>query len=103
LLCIAAARILARARRLVEGAPEGRPWWFAAAAVVTGLATPIVFLASRPLVYHEAELWGAAAGLAGLDLVLRWHDSRRSRHLVEAMLFATFALSVRPSTGAAPA
>jgi len=102
-LAIASARLLARARRLVVGAPTGRPWWFTAAAVVPAVATPVIFLASRPIVYHEAELWGAAAGLAGLDLVLRWHDTGRGRHLVEAMLFATFAMSVRPSTGAAPA
>ena len=102
-LGLASARLLARARRLVVGAPRGRPWWFAIAAFVPGIATPIVFLASRPLVYHEAELWGAAAGLAGIDLVLRWHDQPRTRHLVEAVAFATFAMSVRPSTGAAPA
>jgi hypothetical protein len=102
-LAISSARLLARARRLVVGAPAGRPWWFAAGAAVPALATPVIFMASRPIVYHEAELWGAAAGLAGIDLVLRWHDTDRTRHLVEAMVFATFAMSVRPSTGAAPA
>jgi hypothetical protein len=63
----------------------------------------LLFFSSRALVYHEAELWGAAAGLAGLDLVIRWWRVPTRRHLIEAVALATFALSCRPSTGAAPA
>ncbi len=102
-LGLASARLLGRARRLVDGAPAGRPWWFAVGAAVPALATPVVFLASGPLVYHEAALWGAAAGLLGLDLVLRWHDTGRWSHLALATAVAVFALSARPSTGLAPA
>jgi hypothetical protein len=102
-LGLAAARLLKRAKSLVANAPEGSAWWFGAFAVVATLGTPLLFFSSRALVYHEAELWGAAAGLAGLDLVIRWWRVPTRRHLVEAVALATFALSCRPSTGAAPA
>lgn len=102
-LGLASARLMARARRLVDRAPTGRPWWFAVGAAVPALASPVVFLASGPLVYHEAALWGAASALLGLDLVLRWHDSGRGVHLALATAVAVFALSTRPSTGLAPA
>jgi hypothetical protein len=102
-LGLAAARLLKRAKSLVAKAPEGSAWWFGAFAVVATLGTPLLFFSSRALVYHEAELWGAAAGLAGLDLVIRWWRVPTRRHLVEAVGLATFALSCRPSTGAAPA
>ncbi len=100
---LAAARLLGRARSLVVGSPRGRPWWFAAAAVVVSLGTPLLFFTSRPIVYHEAALWGAATGLAGLDLVVRWWRAPTRRHLVEAVALAAFAISCRPSSGAAPA
>lgn len=102
-LGLAAARLLKRAKSLVVNAPEGSPWWFGVFAVVATLGTPLVFFASRPLVYHEAELWGAAAGLAGLDLVIRWWRVPTRRHLIEAVALAIFALSCRPSSGAGPA
>ena len=102
-LGLAAARLLKRAKSLANNAPEGAAWWFGAFAVVATLGTPLLFFSSRALVYHEAELWGAAAGLAGLDLVIRWWRVPTRRHLIEAVALATFALSCRPSTGAAPA
>jgi hypothetical protein len=102
-LGLAAARLLKRAKSLIANAPEGSAWWFGAFAVVATLGTPVLFFSSRALVYHEAELWGAAAGLAGLDLVIRWWRVPTRRHLIEAVVLATFALSCRPSTGAAPA
>ena len=102
-LGMAAARLLKRARTLVRGAPAGSSWWFGAAAAIVTLGTPLLFLSSRPLVYHEAELWGAAAGLAGLDLVLRWWREPTRRHLIEAVAVAAFAISCRPSSGASPA
>jgi len=102
-LGLAAARLLKRAASLVRDAPTGSPWWFGAFAVLATLGTPLLFFSSRPLVYHEAELWGAAAGLAGLDLVIRWWREPTRRHLLEATALALFALSCRPSSGAGPA
>ena len=92
-LGLAAARLLKRARFLVRDAPAGSPWWYAIAGAIVTLGTPLLFLSSRPLVYHEAELWGAAAGLAGLDLVIRWWREPSRRHLVEAVALAAFAIS----------
>lgn len=100
---LAAARLLKRARSSVHDAPEVSPWWYAVAAVAVSFGTPLLFFTSFPLVYHEAELWGAAAGLAGLDLVLRWWRDPTRRHFVEAVALAVFAMSVRPSSGASPA
>ena len=102
-LGLAAARLLKRAKSLVTNAPDGAAWWFGAFAVVATLGTPLLFFTSRALVYHEAELWGAAAGLAGLDLVIRWWRVPTRRHLIEAVALAAFALSCRPSSGAGPA
>ncbi len=102
-LGLAAARLLKRAKSLVTNAPEGAAWWFGAFAAVATLGTPLLFFSSRALVYHEAELWGAAAGLAGLDLVIRWWRVPTRRHLIEAVALATFALACRPSSGAGPA
>jgi len=102
-LGLAAARLLKRAKSLVAVAPDGAAWWFGAFAVVATLGTPLLFFTSRALVYHEAELWGAAAGLAGLDLVIRWWRVPTRRHLIEAVALAAFALSCRPSSGAGPA
>lgn len=102
-LGLAAARLLKRGRSLVRDAPGGSAWWFGAVAFTASICTPLLFFASRPLVYHEAQLWGAAAGLAGLDLVLRWWREPTRKHLLAAIALATFAMSCRPSTGASPA
>lgn len=106
LLAVASARLLTRAHRAVAGrraefaAESVWPWAVFPAAVA--LATPVLFLASRPLVYHEAELWGAAAALAGLELSLAWWEDRRLPRLVAAGAMAAFAIASRPSSGSAP-
>ena len=102
-LGMATARLLKRARTLVIDAPTGRPWWFGLLAAGSILCTPVFFLASRAMVYHEALIWGCAAAVAGLDLVLRWWRDQTRRHLVEAVLVATFAMSCRPTLGMSPA
>jgi hypothetical protein len=102
----ASARLFRRAEVALgagDGAPEGRivwPYvWMAAAPTV---ASPILFLASRPVVYVEAVLWGAAAGVCGLEMVLAWwHDPTR-RRLALAALVSAGALGARPTSGAAP-
>lgn len=101
-LGLATARLL---RRLLTSFPNPPPfssYWFGLIAGGAVLATPIIYLSSRTAVYHEAELWGAAAGLAGIDAVLRWWRDPTKNHLVWATAIAVFALSCRPTTGAAP-
>ena len=102
-LGLAAARLLKRSRAFVDRAPPGKPWWFAVMAAGAIVCTPVLFLASRSVVYHEALIWGCAAGLAGLDLVLRWWREPTRRHFVEAVALATFAMSCRPTSGMSPA
>jgi hypothetical protein len=102
----ASARLLRRAEQsmgvdmVAPSALISWPYvWMAAAPT---LASPILFLASRSVVYHESELWGAAAGLAGLELVLAWWVEPTRRRLLIAAAVAAFALSARPSSGVAP-
>ena len=102
-LGMAAARLLKRARALVSDAPAGRPWWFGVIAAGSILCTPVLFLAARAMVYHEAIIWGCAAAVAGLDLVIRWWRDPTRRHFVEAVALATFAISCRTTSGLAPA
>ncbi len=102
-LGLAAARLLKRSRVFVDRAPLGKPVWFGVMAAGAIICTPVLFLASRSIVFHEASIWGCAAGLAGLDLVLRWWSEPTRRHFVEAVLLATFAMSCRPTAGMSPA
>jgi hypothetical protein len=102
-LAMAVARILKRAHSLVGGAPPGRPWWFGLSAAASILCTPVLYASSRAMVYHEAIIWGCAASLAGLDLVLRWWREPTRRRFVAAVLVAAFAVSCRLTPGIAPA
>lgn len=100
-LGLASARLLARARVAIGGVDE-RPWLVGGFAAAVTLGTPVLFLASRGVVYHEAALWGGAAGVAGLDLVLRWWSAPSARRLVGAAMVAAFAMACRPTSGSAP-
>lgn len=100
-LGLAAARLLVRARSAVGGVAE-RPWLVGVFAAGSALGSPVLFLAGRGVVYHEAELWGAAAGVAGLELALRWWSAPSARRLVVAGAVAVFAMSSRPTSGSAP-
>jgi len=102
-LGMATARLLKRARTLAIDAPTGRPWWFGLLAAGSILCTPVIFLASRSTVYHEAIIWACAASVAGLDLVIRWWRDPTRRHFLEAVALATFAISCRATSGLAPA
>lgn len=69
-----AAVLVVLARRLVRGdAPVGRAerWWVGATVAALG-ASPLLFLAAKAWVYHEALAWGAAWSVAALAHLLRW-------------------------------
>ena len=76
--CLAAARLLQRARRALGVAVPARwwPWITGGFAAAVGLSSPLLWLSSRALVYHEAELWGAALALLGFERVVAWWSSR---------------------------
>jgi hypothetical protein len=99
-----------RIRRLLRGdAPLG---WLEATctAVATfGMAVaPLLFLASRAWVYHEALAWGTALSLGSLTHLLYWLTGRPSVRrgsafqLAAAVLLGALALNTRPSVGIGP-
>lgn len=102
----AAVRLLGLARERIRGdRPVTRTesvvtgaWVFLAAA-----ATPVLFLASRRYVYHEAELWGAALALLGFAQLLRWMDAPTRGRLAAFGAIAGAAILARPTVGAGPA
>lgn len=97
-----AARLLWRARRWRRGDdPPGRwePWIVGMFTAAVGVASPLLFLAARPVVYHETELWGAATALVAIEAVLHWWERPGPRALVLASLAALVAFNTRASVG----
>ncbi|MGH9120195.1 MAG: hypothetical protein ACRD0A_20705, partial [Acidimicrobiales bacterium] len=78
------------------------PWIAGAFPFAVGAASPLLWLAARPLVYHEAELWGAALALVGFERVVAWWTTRGPRDLVLASVAGALAVSTRASTGLGP-
>ena len=100
----ASTRLLWRARCDRDGPAEisrGDRVVFALFVVSVGVASPLLYLASRPLVYHEVQLWGAATCLLGLNAVLAWWEEPTGRRLVVASAAALLAVSTRASIGLA--
>jgi hypothetical protein len=71
-------------------------------AAAVGLTSPLLFLAARPVVYHEVELWGTALALVAFDRVLAWCRAPSTAALVVASAAAALALSTRASVGLGP-
>lgn len=99
----ASSRLLWRAREWRAGdRPVGRwePWMVGCFTAAVGLGSPLLFLAARPVVYHETELWGAATTLVALDALLRWWERPSDRgRLAVASLAALVAFNTRASVG----
>ncbi|HMF03676.1 MAG TPA: hypothetical protein VKH17_02595 [Acidimicrobiia bacterium] len=104
-LLVATSRLLWRARRLLR---PGRPvtrWELGGVAVfvlVVGAGSVVMFLASRPVVYHEVELWGAALSLAAYDAILGFIERANRRALAWAAVLSGLALLTRGSVGIGP-
>jgi hypothetical protein len=103
--CLAAARLLQRARLAlgIELSPAAWSWLTGVFAAAVGISTPLLWLSSRALVYHEAELWGAALAILGFERVVAWWSSRRDVDLAWASGAAALALGTRGSSGMGPA
>ena len=69
---------------------------------VVGLTSPLLFLAARPVVYHEVELWGTALALLAFDRLLAWWRAPTTGALVVVAACATLALNTRASVGLGP-
>lgn len=98
----AAARLLWRARaRWRGGEPPARweRWTVGAFTASVGLASPLLFLAARPVAYHEAELWGVATALVAVEALLAWWARPDLGRLAWAALAATVAMNTRGSVG----
>ncbi len=104
-LLIAGARVHWQVRRMVRaGAPVDRA--DAAAAflgqVALGAGAVPLFLAGQAVVYHEAELWGAALSLASVSAILDVIARPAARRVVVAGALATLAINTRVSVGLGP-
>lgn len=67
-----------------------------------GAGSVLLFLASQPTVYHEANLWGLALALCAYAALLRVQVDRSVRSVVWAGGWTALALLSRASVGAGP-
>jgi hypothetical protein len=70
--------------------------------VALGAGAVPLYLVSRPVVYHEAELWGAALSIAALAAVVAIVANPSSRNIAWAGALAALAVNARFSVGLAP-
>jgi hypothetical protein len=100
------ASIVWHARRLSHagaGRPAEAPLLMGLCVAAVGISSPLLFLTAQPVVYHEAELWGAATTLLAVAVALRWWDTRRPADLALAGGAVAVALHTRASVGAGAA
>jgi hypothetical protein len=105
LLLVATSRLLWRVRALTRGTtPMGRleSWAIGGFVAVVGVGSTVLFLASRPLVYHEAALWAMALTIAAYEAILAFVTRPSGRALAAAGALATLALLSRSSMGIGP-
>ena len=100
----ATTRLHWRVRRLVRGeAPvtRGDLWIAGAATFAVCGGSALLYEASRPWVYHEAAVWGAAWSIAAIDAAVGCVTQPSRRRFVWAALATTLALTSRGSVGLA--
>ena len=71
----------------------------AAMQFIVGAGSIVVFLGSRPLIYHEMELWGIAGAVLSTATVVRFAADRTAANAARCCGAATITLLSRPSTG----
>ena len=69
---------------------------------ILGAGSVVLFLGSRPVVYHEAELWGAAWSIAAFASIVAYAREPNRADLVRAGTTTALALLSRGSVGLAP-
>ena len=81
--------------------PLGRAETLSVGAIqfLVGAGSVVIFLGSRPLVYHEMEIWGVATGLLTADCLCRYAMRPSIRRAIAVGLAATIAAMSRPSVG----
>ena len=100
----ATARLHWRVRTLVRGdtpLARGDLWLAGLATFVVGGGSAMLYEASRPWVYHEAAVWGAAWSIAAIDATVGCVTRPTRRRFLWAALTTTLALTSRFSVGLA--
>ena len=99
---VATARLHWALRTIIRrDAPLGRAETASVGAIqfLVGAGSVVIFLGSRPLVYHEMEIWGVATGLLVADCLCRYAMQPSIRRAIAVGLAATIAAMSRPSVG----
>jgi hypothetical protein len=98
-------RLLLRARDAVR---RDAPWtrlelaWTAGAAFAIGTGSSLLFLGSKPWVYHEASMWGIAFALGAFVAILDVITNPSPRAIVRAGALTSLALLARLAVGLGP-
>ncbi len=104
-LMVATVRLLWRVRTIMR--PE-RPltsleqWAVGVFVLVVGAGSVILFLASRPVVYHEASLWGVALAIGAFEATLAFVLRPGRGALAWACVLTALSLMSRSSVGLGP-
>ncbi len=104
-LMVSASRLLWRVRQLARpqrAVTRSETWAVGGFVAVLGAGSVVMFLASRPVVYHEAELWGAALTIAAFEATLGFVAGPSGRRLASAGVLAGLAMLSRGSVGIGP-
>jgi hypothetical protein len=104
-LIVATGRLLWRVRSLVRAdvaVTRAERWAVATFMLVVGAGSVVLFLASRPVVYHEAELWGAAWSIAAFASILEFLVQPGRRALAWSGVCTALALLSRGSVALGP-
>ncbi|HEY1739182.1 MAG TPA: hypothetical protein VGI86_10745 [Acidimicrobiia bacterium] len=99
---VSTARLHWSLRKIMRpDAPLGRGETLSVAAIqlLVGAGSVVIFLGSRPLVYHEMEIWGVATGLLTADYLCRYAMRPSIGRAVLVGVAATIAAMSRPSVG----
>lgn len=97
-------RLVVRTRRLVradEPVSTLECWAVGAFVCVCG-ASVLLFLATRLIVFHEAEIWGVALAIGAFELLVAYLEKPRPLTLMGACAFATAAFLSRATVGVGP-
>jgi hypothetical protein len=104
-LMVATSRLLWRVRELARprrAVSWSEAWAAGVFVAVVGAGSVVLFLASRPVVYHESELWGAALAIAAFEATLGFIVRPSGRSVAWAGVLAACALLSRGSVAIGP-
>ena len=101
-LMVATVRLLWRVRTIMRpDRPLARleQWAVGVFVLVVGAGSVVLFLASRPVVYHEASLWGVALAIGAFEATLAFVLRPGRGALAWACVLTALSLMSRSSVG----